>query len=125
MLTMPQWAFTERQLIWLREIADTSIAALAKHAEFIHRPPRETVNLASLRDIETTIGTTVFPRREAEVCARILYGLSTTGIALDIGVGEESVVTYRKRTFRRLGIATRRELLLWYLTLPRQEVPQR
>ena len=49
--------------------------------------------------------------------ARILYGLSAAGIAVDLGIGIESVTTYRKRAYRRLGIATQRELLVWYLKL--------
>jgi DNA-binding CsgD family transcriptional regulator len=55
--------------------------------------------------------------REAQVCARILYGQTTTGIALDLGIGTESVMTYRKRAYRRLEIASHRELLCWYLSL--------
>jgi DNA-binding NarL/FixJ family response regulator len=114
-----QGAFSERQIARLEALADTLISVLAKHAEIMRRPAKAAVNLTSLPEIVAKISAApeVFPRREAEVCARILYGLSTTGIALDIGIGEESVVTYRKRAFFRLGIATRRELLLWYLSL--------
>jgi DNA-binding CsgD family transcriptional regulator len=54
-------------------------------------------------------------RREAEVCARILYGMTSLGIALDLGIGEESAMTYRKRAYNRLNIGSQRELLLWYL----------
>jgi DNA-binding CsgD family transcriptional regulator len=55
------------------------------------------------------------PRREAEVCARILYGMSSVGIALDLSVSEETVKTYRKRAYQRLNIGSERELLTWYL----------
>src|SRR5262249_55197346 len=54
-------------------------------------------------------------QRETDVCARILYGLSYYGIALDLGIGKESVMTYRKRAYKRLGIGSQRELLIWYL----------
>lgn len=43
--------------------------------------------------------------------------MSTTGIALDLDIRVETVMTYRKRSYRRLGIATQRELLLWYIKL--------
>jgi DNA-binding CsgD family transcriptional regulator len=49
------------------------------------------------------------------VCARVLYGLSSTAIALDLDVGEETVKTYRKRAYQRLAIGSERELLNWYL----------
>ncbi|WP_416365582.1 LuxR C-terminal-related transcriptional regulator [Paraburkholderia terrae] len=55
--------------------------------------------------------------REVQVGARYLYGVSTSGIASDLGIGNETVVTYRKRLYERLSIGSRRELLLWYLGL--------
>jgi len=48
-------------------------------------------------------------------CSRILYGLSSIGISLDLGAGEESAKTYRKRAYQRLRIGSERELLHWYL----------
>jgi DNA-binding CsgD family transcriptional regulator len=70
-----------------------------------------------LPEIESCIvATSPLPRREAEVCARILYGLSSVGIALDLSVSEETVKTYRKRAYQRLVIGSERELLTWYLS---------
>ena len=76
-----------------------------------------------MSEIENTVATSSFglPRRELEVCARILYGISSEGIALELGISEQTVITYRKRTYERLGIATSRELLLWYLDLHRSD----
>jgi DNA-binding CsgD family transcriptional regulator len=48
--------------------------------------------------------------REAAVCARIVAGYSAEGIGLDLGVSTHSVVTYRRRAFGKLGIATQKEL---------------
>lgn len=59
---------------------------------------------------------THIPKRERQVAARILNGLSTTGIALDLEIAEDTVTTYRKRIYQRLGIATQHELLRWYLS---------
>jgi len=50
-------------------------------------------------------------RREVQVCARIILGLSSEGIALDIGIGRNTVLTYRKRAYARLGISSHNELL--------------
>ncbi|HKT76934.1 MAG TPA: helix-turn-helix transcriptional regulator [Sphingobium sp.] len=55
-------------------------------------------------------------RRETQVCARMIYGMSAQGIAIDLDVGTESVVTYRKRAYRRLGIASQFELVRWYMS---------
>ena len=114
-----QASFTREQVDALQDRSELLISLLDKHAEVGRRLEGHRANLTSLPDIEAKIaaGPESFSRREAQVCARILYGQSTTGIALDIGVGEETVVTYRKRAFLRLGIATRRELLVWFLAL--------
>ncbi len=73
--------------------------------------------LTSLNAIEARIDRTAprLPRREAQVCARVLYGMTSAGISIDLAIGEESAMTYRKRAYARLGIASQRELLLWYL----------
>lgn len=75
--------------------------------------------LRSLDQIENCLANALVPltRRESAVCARILYGMSSAGIALELNLGEETVMTYRKRAYFRLGFATQRELLLWYLDL--------
>lgn len=100
----------------LRGVARLLMAIAAKHSEMVSRKPNMTPALSSLVEIEACIlGQANLTRREAEVCARILYGLSSCGIALDLGIGKESVMTYRKRAYQRLGIASQRELLMWYL----------
>lgn len=48
--------------------------------------------------------------REREVCARILLGYSSEAIALDLGVAQSSVTTYRKRAYEKLGITGQSEL---------------
>jgi DNA-binding CsgD family transcriptional regulator len=48
--------------------------------------------------------------REAAVCAHIVAGYSAEGIGLDLSVSQHSVVSYRRRAFAKLGIATQKEL---------------
>lgn len=48
--------------------------------------------------------------REVQVCARAAIGISIEGAALDLGVGTASVLTYRKRAYRRLAITSANEL---------------
>jgi DNA-binding CsgD family transcriptional regulator len=53
--------------------------------------------------------------READTCARIVAGYSTEGIGLDLGVSSHSVISYRRRAFDKLGIATQKELFAMVL----------
>ena len=48
--------------------------------------------------------------RQLDVCARTAVGMTAYGIALDLGIKTSSVVTYRRRAYDRLGIATGHEL---------------
>jgi DNA-binding CsgD family transcriptional regulator len=111
--------FSADCLARVHDLAATLLAIIARHAALYRQKFDFSLALKSLRDIETCItgARRPLPRREAEVCARILYGVSARGIALELGIGDETVMTYRKRAYERLGIATRHELLLWYLDL--------
>lgn len=111
--------FRAGELASLSSIAETLLVILRKHAGVTLQYTGLTFALTSLKEIEACLSAAPekFPTREAEVCARILYGISTAGIALDLGIGEQTVMTYRKRAYERLGIACQRELLLWYLAL--------
>jgi DNA-binding CsgD family transcriptional regulator len=50
------------------------------------------------------------PRREREVCERLLRGMTHDGIAADLQLSATTVRTYRDRAFERLGIRYRQEL---------------
>lgn len=111
--------FSKADLEAVQSIAATIFALLAKHISITWQGPQVSVALTSLQEIEACVHACAgsLPRREAEVCSRIIYGMSSVGVALELGISEETVMTYRKRTYHRLGIATQRELLLWYLDL--------
>jgi DNA-binding CsgD family transcriptional regulator len=49
-------------------------------------------------------------RRELAVAARVLAGMTSEGIAADLGIGLQSVLTYRKRAYAKLGVCGQREL---------------
>lgn len=65
-----------------------------------------------LAKIEKTLS-----QREKEVCARIILGMSSEGIALDLNIKVQSVHTYRKRAYARLKISSQNELFALCLTL--------
>ena len=43
-------------------------------------------------------------KREVSVCARTILGVTAEGIALDLGIKQTSVLTYRRRAYARLNI---------------------
>lgn len=112
----PQSPFAREALDKVGECASFLMALLSKHADLCQARPNAAKALTVLPHIEACIlSTNQLPKREVEVCARILYGMSTVGIALDLNVSEETVKTYRKRAYHRLAIGCERELLTWYL----------
>lgn len=110
-------AFGGEDVVALSHTAPLITTAIAKHIEVVGRLPEPTLTLRSREEIGRCVALSGVPfsQREFEVCVRILYGMSTCGIALDLGVGEETVMTYKKRAYARLGLASQRELLLWYI----------
>lgn len=96
------------------------LASVAQHTKMTAASPSNVPSvdsaLAILEDIEQClVAARQFTKREAEVCARVLFGLSSVGIALDLGVSEQTVKSYRKRAYLRLAIGSEREMLNWYL----------
>lgn len=50
-------------------------------------------------------------RRERQVCARAALGMSVEATAIELGIAKTSVVTFRQRAYRRLGITSPYALL--------------
>jgi DNA-binding CsgD family transcriptional regulator len=112
----PHAPFAGEAIEKVAQSAQLLVAMLGKHADLRQTRPNVAQALTALEEIESCVAaTSALPRREAEVTSRILYGLSSVGIALDLSVSEETVKTYRKRAYQRLAIGSERELLTWYL----------
>lgn len=90
---------------------------VAKHMEIIGQSRGLVESLTKLPLIERylALNDVGLSQREMQVAARLLYGLSASCIASDLGIGTETVNTHRKRLYERLGIGCHHELLLWYL----------
>lgn len=102
----------------LERAAALLLAITYRHIELFDQQSDLTPSLSTLETIEYCIqNMSDLPRREREVCSRILHGLSSHEIAERLGIGKESVMTYRKRAYSRLDISSQRELLMWYLDI--------
>lgn len=61
-------------------------------------------------DAASTGPLSILSDRERQVCEGVLAGLKSEMIAADIGISTNSVITYRKRSYRKLGINSRADL---------------
>jgi DNA-binding CsgD family transcriptional regulator len=55
-------------------------------------------------------------RREAEICAWIMVGFSSTAISSGLGISFDTVKTHRKRAYAKLGIGSQNELFTRYVS---------
>ena len=111
--------FDPKHISQIEANADLLIAICAKHASLHWDRPRGVKIFEAVDTIESTIkaagwGLSV---RELQVSARILFGISALGISIDLGLGEDTIATYRKRLYARLSIGSRHELMQKYLAL--------
>ncbi|MTD54567.1 helix-turn-helix transcriptional regulator [Amycolatopsis pithecellobii] len=111
--------FGGEDLRQVHEVSSVLLAIIDKHVGVLRQDLNLRRALTSLDQIENCLTNSRIPLspREKQVCARILYGMSSNDIAIDLHIGDETATTYRKRAYQRLEITTQRELLLWYLDL--------
>lgn len=103
----------------LRLLGETAFPMLTRHYALLLERQQFSQALTSLRIIERCLSLSreSFPKREGQVAARILYGLSTEEIGLDLGISADTVVCYRRRFYQRFGIACFRDIVIWYMEL--------
>jgi DNA-binding CsgD family transcriptional regulator len=82
---------------------------LRKH-EMLQGSPRAQYAKASWLEHSLAQRLSMLSAREAQVCARILCGLSSEAIAEDLGVRVPTVKTFRKRAYEKLSINSQRQL---------------
>jgi DNA-binding NarL/FixJ family response regulator len=102
-------------------LGEVAFPALLRHC-WLQWENKQLLNaVTSLKRIEEclTLAPQKLPRRESQVIARMVFGLTAADIAADLHIGCETVITYRKNIYRRLEVGGLRELLLWYLRLHR------
>ena len=93
----------------IAESSDVLLAFLARHAPLDQHASALTLRRrfqAQLQDSFADI-----TQREAQVCAAIAVGMNSEAIALTFGIRLNTVLTYRKRAYARLGICSQNELV--------------
>lgn len=112
--------FSEDDAARLRESASLLAACCAKHGRLRQTPETGPaaagrVDAFGERLMQLRRG---LSRRELAVAARVLAGMTSEGIAADLGIGLQSVLTYRKRAYVKLGISSQRGLFCLALLPP-------
>ncbi|HEV7369883.1 helix-turn-helix transcriptional regulator [Arenibaculum sp.] len=103
--------FTERDVDILLGFAPVVRAAAARHIELIARDGGTDYDEALMRLKEQ------FPelsRREAQVAAGTVVGMTADDLAQMLGIKPTSVITHRQKAYARLGVASQRELVTKY-----------
>jgi DNA-binding CsgD family transcriptional regulator len=101
-------AFTDEDIQRIADRADLLLALTRRHADYgvISRQKSLGYYRNRLADV-----TPILTQRETEVCAAIILGLTSEGIALELGISLNTVLTYKKRAYARLGISSQNELM--------------
>ncbi|MFP6559771.1 LuxR C-terminal-related transcriptional regulator [Paraburkholderia sp. B3] len=104
---------SEQEFRALENLAIPIAHCVARHIELKGEQPSAT-SIAPLPEssllLEIQNRFPDIPRREREVMCALLRGLTADGIACHLNLGVATVVTYKQRLFRRLGINTRAQL---------------
>jgi DNA-binding CsgD family transcriptional regulator len=110
-------SFTNDEIKRLEGLSSVLSALSVKHARlrgvlsnFMTRDTQISTLKIQLSNIDNHL-----TKRELDVCSRILLGMSSEGISLDLCIKVQSVQTYRKRAYARLNISSQNEL--FYLCL--------
>ena len=99
--------FTPEQKTAIADAAGLLMPLLWRHAKGRDRVLRTFEDF----DIRLEEVAPALTERERQVCALIAIGVSSEGIALRLGISINTVLTYRKRAYTRLGITSQNELL--------------
>lgn len=100
--------FLESEVNGIFRWSDIFLSLLAKHDSMTRLEERAAPG--SYAERLWRLGAAL-PPREVEICDGILQGITSEGIALKLNVSINTVRTYRKRAYARLGISSQNELM--------------
>ncbi|MDH7971912.1 helix-turn-helix transcriptional regulator [Sphingomonas sp. AR_OL41] len=106
----PSAAFGAAELDWLGGFFRLATALIDRHRLLVGEVVQHRADRIAELEARFTLGFPALTPRETQVCARAAIGVSIEGAALDLGIGISSVLTYRKRAYRRLGVTSAYEL---------------
>jgi len=101
--------FRDEDIDRLGGMADMLLAMLWRHEEAA--PARSTEDPEALFNARLANVAPELSDRERQVCALIALGVTSEGIGLRLDIGLNTVLTYRKRAYARLGISSQNELM--------------
>jgi len=93
----------------LQALAEFALPVLKRHGELLG----DEVGLPLKQKLERRLARAypLLTGREREVCARSLAGMTAEATALELGIAETSVLTYRRRAYDRYCVSSASELL--------------
>jgi LuxR family transcriptional regulator, activator of tox operons len=99
--------FSDVQIDTIVEASNILFALVTKHHDLgQHEEPATEATRRRLSLAEPALSP-----RELDVCVGIVCGQTSEAIALSLGLSLNTVLTYRKRAYSRLGISTQNELM--------------
>jgi len=99
--------FSEAQIGAVVDASSVLFALALKHQD-LRRPVEGAADAARRRLLLAEPSLTP---RELDICTGIIGGQTSEAIALSLGLSVNTVLTYRKRAYFRLGISTQNELM--------------
>lgn len=111
-----QRPFRDAQIAAMDGMATALLALTRKHLALFPsgrarpEPPLAQDQQLAFFDLQLRQACAGLTPREREVCAAMLLGLTTDGIACSLGLSVPTVKTYRNRAFDKLGIRFRNQL---------------
>ena len=104
--------FSEPEIRRVRDMAEILSALSVKHTRLAGVLSSFQTRDSQLADLESRLNliNSALTQRERQVCARILLGMTSEGIGLDLNLSTQTILTYRKRAYKRLNISSQNEL---------------
>lgn len=104
--------FTEKEINKIQKQASLLAAFIKRHLSF--SPPigwdiKTVPPIEKLENIVACLGGNL-SKREIEVCARVMQGLTREAVSLDLGIKPPTVATFMRRAYSKLNISSLNEL---------------
>ena len=104
--------FSDHEQDEIIKIAPVLSALTTKHTRLAGALSSFQTRESQLQDLQNRLDAldAGLTERECQVCSRILLGMTSEGIGLDLEITTQTVQTFRKRAYARLGISSQNEL---------------